>query len=169
LAARSASGASAVETVAATWLMAARSLWSGSRSSRLVSARAAAGPSTSPSPASFTEQQVADAKTRACTAFDTVQKGITLQTNGDGGSDPALTEAVAANARLSLASGSWYLRDHIDAATSEPLYGAVHSLSSVLLDLAANYLAGAKDADPSQADLLKRGESGFARVTDLCK
>lgn len=124
-------------------------------------------PATSSAPA-FTQKQISDAKTRACGAFETVKKGIALQTHTDGGADPAMTEAAAANARLSLVSGGWYLRDHLDPATPPPLAAAIRSFTAVVLDLAANYLAGAKDADPPQAALLSAGESAAARVAQLC-
>src|ERR1700761_4391912 len=38
----------------------------------------------------YTEQQVSDAKARACAAFDTVLKGVTLQTHGEASDDPAM-------------------------------------------------------------------------------
>ena len=61
---------------------------------------------------SYTEQQIADARTRACAAVDTTHKGVVLQSGAGAqdhvSSDPALAEAQAANARLSIIGGSWY-------------------------------------------------------------
>ena len=64
----------------------------------------AAHPSSTASEASA--QQVVDAKTRACSAATTVNTAVSLQTHVDLGSDPAAIQAVAANARLSMAAGS---------------------------------------------------------------
>lgn len=98
-----------------------------------------------------------------------MKKGIELQTHAEGGDNPAMTAAAAANGRLSLVSGGWYLRDHLEPATPETLAAADRSFAAIVLDLAANYLAGAKDADPPQAALLASGESAGARITELCK
>jgi hypothetical protein len=57
--------------------------------------------STTAAPA--TDQQIADAKTRACTAATTAETAVSRQTHADLGRDPAAMQAVAANARLSMA------------------------------------------------------------------
>jgi hypothetical protein len=49
----------------------------------------------------FTNQQVADAKARACAAYTTVRTGVSLQTHATGAADPVATPAVAVDARLS--------------------------------------------------------------------
>jgi hypothetical protein len=129
-----------------------------------------APPSKTPT---YTEQQISDARTRVCAAVDTTHKGVVLQSGAnkqDGvSSDPALAEGQAANARLSIISGSWYLRDHLDPATPQPLADTIRHLSAVMLDIGANYLAGARDADQSQSALLSDGDSTFARALELCK
>jgi hypothetical protein len=133
-------------------------------------------PAPTPRPAAptYTEQQISEAKARACTAFGVVKTGTTLQARGgdpDGqpSDDAAMRKAQAANARLSLVAGAWYLRDHLDPATPTPLAGAIQKLSAVLMDIGVNYLAGAKNADPPQAALLSEGESEMTHVADLCK
>jgi hypothetical protein len=103
-----------------------------------------------------------------------VDKSVVLQTGGgqpraEQSGDPAMTEARAADARLSLVSGAWYLRDHLGPATPLKLSGALQNYASVMLDLAQNYLAGAKDADPAQASLLNDSDAAFARAQELCK
>jgi hypothetical protein len=121
----------------------------------------------------YTEQQISDARTRVCAAVNTTHKGVVLQSGANKqdavSSDPALAEGQAANARLSIISGSWYLRDHLDPATPQPLADAIRHLSAVMLDIGANYLAGARDADPAQSALLSDGDSAFARALELCK
>jgi hypothetical protein len=131
-------------------------------------------PATPPSKTStYTEQQISDARTRVCAAVDTTHKGVVLQSGANKqdavSSDPALAEGQAANARLSIISGSWYLRDHLDPATPQPLADTIRHLSAVMLDIGANYLAGARDADQAQSALLSDGDSSFSRALELCK
>lgn len=123
-----------------------------------------AAPAAPPAP-SFTEQQVADAKARACAAFETVRTGAALQTHPDGG-DPL---AATANARLSLAVGNAYLLARLDPATPPPLAAAIRTLADDLLELAANALAGAMNDDPAQAKRLHNADAADARVAELCK
>jgi hypothetical protein len=131
-------------------------------------------PAAPPSKTStYTEQQISDARTRTCAAVETTHKGVVLQSGAnkqDGvSSDPALAEGQAANARLSIISGSWYLRDHLDPATPQPLADTIRHLYGVMLDIGANYLAGARDADQAQSALLSDGDSSFSRALELCK
>jgi hypothetical protein len=126
----------------------------------------AAQPSTTPA---YTEQQISDAKTRACAAFDTVLKGVTLQTHGEASDDPAMRKAQAVNGQLSLVAGGWYLRDHVDPATPTQLAADIRKTADVLLDLGTNALAGAQNADQPQASLLAEVKSSFAQVQELCK
>ena len=117
----------------------------------------------------FTEQQISDARSHACTAFELVNKGVRLETNGQLGSDPAMELAQGTNARLTTISSGWYLKARLEPAAPADLAAAVQHLSDVLLDLGANYLAGAKDDQPSQAALKSEGNTAFDRVTELCK
>jgi hypothetical protein len=133
-------------------------------------------PSPPPRPATptFTEQQVSDAKTRACTAFELVKTGTTLQAQGgepntQPSDDPAMRKAQSANARLSLTAGASYLLSHLDPGTPQPLADGIRKLSSTLMDIGIKYLAGAKNADPPQAALLSEGESDITSVTEHCK
>jgi hypothetical protein len=123
-------------------------------------------PTTSPS---YTDQQITEAKARSCKAFETVDKGVTLQTNGDASGDPAMAKAQGANARLATISGGWYLKARLDPATPAELSTAIRHLSEVLLDLGANYEAGVKDDDTAQAALKSETNSTFSRVAELCK
>jgi hypothetical protein len=114
---------------------------------------------------SFTSQQVADAKAKACSAFDKVRTSVSLQTNANGGGDPAMTQAVAANARLALVTGAYYLQIRLDPATPQPLATAIHSFSDLLLDLAESALAGSTDNQP----LERQGEAETAQIAEMCK
>ncbi|ORV59670.1 hypothetical protein AWC06_16235 [Mycobacterium fragae] len=98
-----------------------------------------------------------------------MDKGVTLQTNGEISSDPAMAKAQGANARLATISSGWYLKARLDQAAPPKLATAIQHLSDVLLDLGAHYIAGATDDDPAQAALRSEANSTFARVQDLCQ
>ena len=126
-------------------------------------------PTPAPPAPSYTGQQVADAKARACAAYDTVRSAVSLQTHANPGGDPVAVEAVAANARLSMVAGGSYLPARLDPATPRPLAEAVRSFADNLQDIAMNTLAGVGNDDPAQAARLRDGEAGSARIADLCK
>lgn len=122
----------------------------------------------------YTEKQIADAKARACKAFELVQKGVRLQTGAnapapESSNDPAMVEAEAANARLSMIAGAWYLRDHVGPATPPQIAAAVQHLADGMSELGSNYLAGAKNDDPQVVTLRQDGTSAASRVQELCK
>ena len=80
-----------------------------------------------------------------------------------------MRKAQAANARLSLVAGASYLLSHLDPATPQPIAENIRKLSSTLEDVGVQYLAGAKNADPAQAELLSEGDAEISSVADLCK
>lgn len=137
--------------------------------------RPAPSPSVASSkPPAYSDQQVSDARARACAAFELVKTGTRLQAlGGEPGSppsdDPAMRKAQAANARLSLVAGASYLLSHLDPATPQPIAENIRKLSSTLEDVGVQYLAGAKNADPAQAELLSEGDAEISSVADLCK
>jgi hypothetical protein len=117
----------------------------------------------------YTEQQISDAKQSACDAFEVVQKGAALQTNPPQSDDPAMSNAQAAHAQLSLVAGAGYLRDHVGPATSTPIADELHKLANTMLDIGINALAGAKNADPAQATRIKDANDAVDRTVELCK
>lgn len=117
----------------------------------------------------YTDQQIADAKTRACQAFELVRKGVALQTNPPPNDDPGTANAQAAHAQLSLVAGADYLRDRLDPATPAPLAKDIRQLAALILDIGVNALAGAKNADPSQSALIKAGNDAVDRAAGECK
>jgi hypothetical protein len=116
-----------------------------------------------------TSQQTADAKGRACAAFNTANAALDTQTHIDLGSDPMAVQAVAVNARLSSAISASYLLDRIDPATPAPLAAALRSFADNLQDFAVNAMAGASGDDPAQAARVSDGGAARTRVADLCK
>ena len=131
-------------------------------------------PPAAPAAPTYTEQQISDAKARACAAFELVRKGTTLQAQGgepnaQPSDDPAMRKAQAANARLSLVAGASYLLSHLEPGAPQALAEGDSKLSTTLMDIGVNYLAGAKNADAPQAALLSEGDSDIASVAELCK
>lgn len=117
----------------------------------------------------FTDQQITDAKNSACAAFETVKKGTTLQTNLPHTDDPAMANAQATHAQLSLVAGGWYLSQQLDPATPPQLESEIRKLAKTLADVGANAIAGAKNEDPPQAARMDEANSAFERIADLCK
>ena len=121
-------------------------------------------PETTTAP-TFTDQQIADAKTRACNAYKLVATAVALQTHADVGNEP---QAGAANARLSTAGGSAYLRTHLDPATPAPLTTEIRSFADLLQDIALNQLAGVINDDPAQAARYNDAGAAEKRIDGLC-
>jgi len=119
--------------------------------------------------AAVTDQQAADAKTRACDAFNTVHNAVSLQTHADPGSDPIAIGAAAANARLSMVGGATYLLAHLDPATPPGLAASIRSFADQLQGLSVNAMAGVPSNDPAQTARLRDGESTSTRVAESCK
>jgi hypothetical protein len=132
----------------------------------LQTAKSTPPSSSTPAP---TSQETADAKARACGAFNTVSTAVSLQTHADPGTDPVAAQAIAANVRVSMAGGASYLLDRTDAATPYALADAIRSFASGLQDIAMNSLAGVSKDDPAQVGRLRDAESVNGRIADLCK
>ncbi|AQT79043.1 hypothetical protein B1R94_06815 [Mycolicibacterium litorale] len=110
-----------------------------------------------------------DPKMRVCNAFETVSRGVALQTHNDLGADPIAQAAVAGNARLALVGGGDYLLRQVDTNTPAQLADAVRSFARDLQDIGMNALAGVQNSDPGQAARLAEGDSARKQVADLCK
>lgn len=107
-----------------------------------------------------------ESKVRVCSAFATVSKAVSLQTNG--GAEPLPEPLAATNSRQALLAGGDYLKQQLDAKTPSDLAGAVSAFANDIQLLGLNYLGGAVSTDTGQAELIKRADSGMARVADLC-
>jgi cytoskeletal protein RodZ len=124
-------------------------------------------PSDTPPPPSA--QQVADAKGRACAAYNTVRTAVARQTQADLGTDPIASQAVAANARLAMAVGSQHLVDNLSPAVPPELAELLRSLATDLQDLTINALAGTAEDEASQVARLQGLEANSAKIVELCK
>lgn len=120
---------------------------------------------------SFTDAQHEEAKTKLCAAFDTVRKGVTLNTNASapgGPEDITGSLAVAANARLAMAAGGQYLLARIDPAAPGELADETRDFANALLDIGAMAIAGIPTSDPVQADRMKTAESLSLSLAARC-
>ena len=110
-----------------------------------------------------------DPKLRVCGAFETVARGVALQTHNDLGPEMVPQAAVAANARLALLGGGMYLVEQVDSQTPKELGNAVIEFGRDLQDIGAAALSGVQNSDPAQAARLAEGDSARKRVVDLCR
>lgn len=108
-----------------------------------------------------------ESKARVCSAFAAVSKAVSLQTHG--GAEPLPEPLAATNSRQALLAGGEYLLQQIDAKTPKELSAAVTAFANDIQILGLNYLGGAVSADPGQAELLKKADSGMTAIADLCK
>ena len=119
----------------------------------------------------YSDSQRAEAKTKVCSAFDLVRRGVQLNTNipVPGGPDDVTGRlAVAANARLSAYVGGLYLVDRLDPATPKELADEVRGFADVLTDIGATATAGASDSDPDQTARLKAADTANTKLGEAC-
>jgi hypothetical protein len=124
---------------------------------------------TAAAPAGPSQQQVADAKNRACEAYNSVGAAVTFRSGIELSPDPVQAEIVNINARQSFAVGNDYLLSHIDPATPPPLAGAIRNFAGDLQDLAVTALAGVPNDDPAQAGRLQNMVDLNGQINELCK
>lgn len=116
-----------------------------------------------------TNQEVADAKGRACEAYIKVRTAVALQTQGAVGTDPAAAQAIAANARLAMSVGSQHLVDNLGPAVPAELAGLLRTLATDLQNLTINALAGTPDDDAGQVTRLRDLETNSKKIVEQCK
>ena len=98
-------------------------------------------------------------------------RGVAQHEPGAGGRarDVTGSQAVAANARVSLYDGGQYLMARLDPATPTDLADTVRDFANNLMDIGANATAGATNEDPDQAARLKDADAANSAITELCK
>jgi len=126
-----------------------------------------AAASDTPTP---TADQTSTAKGDVCDVFKTVTTAVALQTHSaPDPNNPVSGQAVAANARLSMMGGGYYLLANLDPATPSDLAGEIKGLAENLQSVAMNALAGANFEAPEQTSLLQNAQSASERIQNLCK
>jgi hypothetical protein len=122
-----------------------------------------------PAAKTYSEQEVADAKTAVCDAYTLVHNAIVVTNNKSGGSDPTAILAVAANARLSAHAGGQYLTEILGQypATQNELAQGIRDLATNLEKLTLEYLGETPNAE--QDPLLRSADDATARIKQHCE
>jgi hypothetical protein len=125
-----------------------------------------------PSKPTYTDQQVASAKTDVCTAFEQVTHGIALaDAQSASSSDATAKVAAVALTRQALDFGSQYLTAKVAEEPAAPpeLASAVQQQAKAFRELLIGYLNGALSSDPSQQPAQKASDEATATIQQLCK
>ena len=120
---------------------------------------------TPPAP-TYSEQQVADAKSKVCAAYAKVQKASSANQTRNGGDDPNLQLLVAVTMRQVFDSGSAYLLKTLAEEPAAPpnLAAATKNLADLYQVITLDGLAGDLN-DPAHN---AANEAGFT-IQGLCK
>jgi hypothetical protein len=123
-------------------------------------------PSAKPAAPSYSEQQVADAKSKVCAAIEKVKKANTMNSNRNGGDDPNGQLLIAVNGRQVYVASSQYVLTTLadEPATPAELIAAGHRLANLYQVIAMDGLA----SDPSQAARDAASATGTS-IDGLCK
>lgn len=120
----------------------------------------------------YTEEQSAEATTKTCEAFESVRRGVSINSNraAPGGEEDVVGSlAVAANARLSLLGGGQYLLAVLDPATPEELQNQVREFGVTLMDIGAGSTAGVPTTDPAQSERMQRADEMSRSIAEACQ
>jgi hypothetical protein len=120
---------------------------------------------TPPAP-TYSEQQVADAKSKVCAAIEKVKKANTTNSNRNGGDDPNGQLLIAVNGRQVYIASSQYILTTLadEPATPAELVAAGRRLATLYQVIAMDGLA----SDPSQAARDAASATGTS-IDGLCK
>lgn len=123
---------------------------------------------TAPAPA-YSNQQVADAKSKVCAAFEKVDNAVRATSARDKGSDYATQLATAVNVRQSLVAGSQYLLTMLndEPATPADLASNIRSLANAYQLLAIELLSDATDSEKNPT--VRSGDEATSTLQNLCK
>jgi hypothetical protein len=127
-------------------------------------------PSGSPAP-TYTDQQVATAKTNVCVAFDKVQHALDLANSHGGSTDYTTQLAAAALTHEALDAGSRYLLTKLaeEPATPADLATAVRNGANADQEALIGYLNGLPASDPAMQPSLNASDQATATIRQLCK
>ena len=119
----------------------------------------------------YTNQQVTEAKTAVCAAYEKVSKAGDVAGARTSGSDPTSILTVATSTRQVLDAGSRYLLAKLDAepATPPDLAAAVRRLANVYQEMTMDYLDGLTNSDPELSPSLRAGDEAHSTIEGLCK
>jgi len=122
-------------------------------------------------PPSYAGQDVSEANTKICAAYEKVHRALVLSSTRNGGSDPTTVLGVATSGRQVLDAGSRYLITEIseEPATSPELAAAIRNLANVYQELTINYLDGLTNSDAELQKSLQAADDATSTIERLCK
>jgi hypothetical protein len=129
------------------------------------------GTFTSASGQSFSDEERAQAKAKACKAYDVVSAGVFQNTNRKSPGAPDDISAgmvVVANAKVALFDGGQYVKARIEPATPDDLAAAMRRFGDALMYIGAAANAGVLDTDPAQTARFKDADGVNSQIKGLC-
>jgi hypothetical protein len=125
-------------------------------------------PSAPPAP-TYTDQEVGEAKTSVCTAYQKVHHAVILVSSTKYGDDQVAKQVVAEGGWQALDNGSMYLSTILadEPATPSDLAQAVRKLGKIYQLIALDYMTEASHSELDSA--LRTGDEVTATIERLCK
>jgi hypothetical protein len=122
--------------------------------------------SANPPVASFSGQQVADAKSKVCSAHEKVRRALTANSTRNGGDDPTAQLVIAVNARQVYVASSAHLLTVLadEPAAPSDLATASRKLASLFQVLTLDGLAADPNVEGHDA-----ADQTLSTIQNLCK
>lgn len=122
--------------------------------------------SSTPRPPTFSDQQVADAKSKVCAAYQKIHLASVTNSGRNGGDDPNAQLLVAVNMREVFIAGTAYLQTTLakEPATAPELAAAARKLADLFQVITLDGLASDRN-DPAHDAANATGE----KIERLCK
>ena len=126
-------------------------------------------PPKPPTAPTYTDQQVADAKTKVCAAYQKVRNAINASTARDRGTDPTAQLVFAINGQQAILTGSEYLRTTLSQQPATPgeLAKPIRQLTDIYLELVVEYQNNLSDSE--EAPTVHAADDTAVTVQNLCK
>lgn len=125
-------------------------------------------PPERPAPAAYSVQQVTDAKTKVCGAYERVHNAIKASTSRDRGNTPNEQLVFAINGQQALLAGSVHLRTILSEqpATPHELADAILKLTDLFQELVVEYQNNLPEAE--EAPTVRAVDDITLNVERLC-
>jgi hypothetical protein len=123
-------------------------------------------PASAPPKPTYSAQQVAEAKSKVCAAFEKLWHVLQVNSTRNGGDDPTAQLVVAVNERQIYVSGSAYLLTTVsdEPATPPELAAAVSQLAKLYQVITLNFLA----SEASRPERIAADQAA-STIQRLCK
>jgi hypothetical protein len=117
----------------------------------------------------YTDQQISDAKTNVCAAYQKVHHAVLLASSTKYGDDQVAKQVVAEGGWQALDNGSMYLSTILtdEPAAPSDLAQAVRKLAKVYQLIALDYMTEANQSELDSA--LRTGDEVTGTIERLCK